>query len=147
MTTSRDKYHTKMVETVVDYNYLNSAPLSNGNIRQSISKVITEKKVDECNITLDSHNVNMDDVCQYPVTTNTQEENANTILTSERINNSDVLAETLKVLTVNNVGYYNSDENYAGGDPERDPKVAIHTSDGNKIKVTDTSNGNLQQNY
>ena len=75
--------------------------------------------------------------------TNTQGENANAILTSERINNSDVLAETLKGLTINNDGYYNSDENYAEGDLASDPNGATHTSDGNKRKVTDTSNGNL----
>ena len=56
----------------------------------------------------------------------------------------DTLAETLKVLTINDAGYYNSGKNYAEGDPASNPKVATHTSDGNKIKVTDTSNGYLQ---
>ena len=83
--------------------------------------------------------------CQSPVTTNTKGQNANTILTSQRINNLDTLAETLKVLTINDAGYYNSGKNYAEGDPASNPKVATHTSDGNKIKVTDTSNVNLKQ--
>ena len=88
----------------------------------------------------------MDTFCQSPITTNTQGENTNAILTSERINNSDALEETLKVLTINNTGYYNSDENDAEGDPESDPKVATPTSHGNKRKFTDTSNRNLKNN-
>ena len=77
--------------------------------------------------------------------TNTQGENANSILTSERMNNSDALAETLKGLTINDDGYYNSDENDAEGDPKSNPKLATHTSDGKKRKVTDIINRNLQQ--
>ena len=86
----------------------------------------------------------MDNFCQSPVTTNTQGENANEILTSERMNNLDALAETLKLLTINDAGYYNSDANDAEGDPTSDPKSDTHTSDGKKRKVTDTSNVNLQ---
>ena len=70
------------------------------------------------------------------------------ILTSDGLNNSDVMAETLKGLTINNTRYYKSDsakENDTKGDPESNPKVATHTSDGNKRKVTDTSNRDLQQ--
>ena len=88
----------------------------------------------------------MDIFCQPPVTTNIQGENANEILTSERINYLDALAETLKGLTINNAGYYHLDKNDAEGNPSSNPKVATHTSDRKKIKVTDTSNGNLQQN-
>ena len=60
----------------------------------------------------------MDTFCHYLVTTNTQGENANAILTIERINNSDALVEMLKRLKINNAGYYNSDKN----DTERDPE-------------------------
>ena len=52
----------------------------------------------------------------------------------------DVLAEILKGLTINDTGYYELDsanENYAKGDPAKDPKVATHTSDGKRRKVTD----------
>ena len=87
----------------------------------------------------------MDTSCHSPIMYNTKRVNANTLLTSERINNSDALAETLKVLTINDTGYYNSDKNDAAGDPAKDPKVATHTSDKKKRKVTDTSNRNLQQ--
>ena len=84
----------------------------------------------------------------FSQTSNTQRENKNTILTSEKRDKSDTLAETLKGLTINNAGYYESDSvnaNGAKGDPASDPKISNHTSDVNKIKVTDTSNGDLQQ--
>ena len=102
MGTSREKYYMKMYENLVDYNDCNNAPLSNDKIRQTISKVIIEKEADERDITSDCHNVTMDNFFQYPVTTNTQGENANAISTSERVNNSDVLAKTLKLLKINN---------------------------------------------
>ena len=86
----------------------------------------------------------MDNFYQSPVTTNTQGDNVNAILTSERINTSDDLAKTLKGLTINDAGYYNSDKNDSEGDPASNPKVDTHTSDGMKRKVTDTRNGNLQ---
>ena len=107
----------------------------NGNIQQEIHKFFEEEE-------LDAHNVTADTFCQSPVI---QEENAKAILTSKRLNNSDALSETLKILTIKNSGYYNSDENDAEGDPERYPKVGTHINDGNKRKVADTSNGNLQQ--
>ena len=40
MATLRDKYYTKMLETLVDYNDHNNATLSNENLRQKISKVV-----------------------------------------------------------------------------------------------------------
>ena len=43
MATSRDKYYTKMYETLIDYNYHNDAPLSNANIQDAIYKVIEEE--------------------------------------------------------------------------------------------------------
>ena len=87
----------------------------------------------------------MDTFCQPPITPNTQGENANAILTSERLNNPDALAETLPGLTINHAGYYNSEKNDVEGNPEKYLKLATHTSDGKKRKFTDTSNGNLQQ--
>ena len=93
----------------------------------------------------------MDNFCQSPVTTSTQGENAKVIFTSERQNILDVLTETLKVLTIdstiNNSACYNSDEDDAESNPERDPLVANHASDRNKRKVTDTdtTNGNSKQ--
>ena len=63
----------------------------------------------------------------------------------------DVLAETLKGLTIDSTikyyAYYDSDENDAEGNPKSDPLLDTHTSDGKKIKVTDTDtiNGNSPQ--
>ena len=37
MATMKDKYYTKMLETLVDYNNRNNAPLANEEIRQAVS--------------------------------------------------------------------------------------------------------------
>ena len=44
MATPRDKYYTKMLETLVDYNEHNNAPLSIEKLRHEISKVIVEEE-------------------------------------------------------------------------------------------------------
>ena len=95
MATPRDKYYTKMYKTLVDYNDRKDAPVSNEKIQQEMRKLITKEEADARNITSDSHNATADNFCQTPVTPNTQRENENAILTSERLNNLDVLAETL----------------------------------------------------
>ena len=90
----------------------------------------------------------MDTLSQTPITPNKQGENENTILTREKRNNLNALEETIKRLTINDAGYYEADSenaNDAKGDPASDPKVATHTSDRNKIIVTNTSNRYLQQ--
>ena len=93
----------------------------------------------------------MNNFCQSPVTTKTQGENRNAIFISERINTSDMLAETLKVLTldstINDSAYCHSDENDAEINSKSDLLVATHTSDRKKRKVTntDTTNKNSQQ--
>ena len=59
------------------------------------------------------------------------------------------LTETPKLLMIdstrNDSTYYDLDENDAEEDPKRNPLVATHTSDRNKIKFTDTDNTN--RNY
>ena len=122
MVTPRDKCYTKIYETLVDYNDCNDAPFSNDNIRQAIIKFIAKEEVDSHNITLYAHNGTADTFCQTPVTPNTKVENENMILTSERLNNSGVLAETLKGLTIIDSGYYESDENDAKDDPVKKSK-------------------------
>ena len=92
MDTTRDKYYTKMLETLVDYNNRNNAPLSNDKLWQAISTVMEKMEEEERNFILDSNNLNMDTFCQFPVTTNTQGDNANAVFTSERQNTLDVLA-------------------------------------------------------
>ena len=86
--------------------------------------------MDDYNITLDSHSVTEDN---FRHTSNTQRENANKILTSEKVDKSDALAETLKGSKINDAGYYESDlanMNGAKGDPTSDLRMDTHTSDG-----------------
>ena len=95
----------------------------------------------------------MDIFYQSSVTTNTQRENANAIFASKKRNTSDMLAETLKGLTldstINNSANYNSEEDDAESDAKINMLVTTHTSDRKRIKVTDndTTNGNYPQNY
>ena len=60
----------------------------------------------------------------------------------------DTLVEALNKLTINDAVYYESDSANAKDtkvNPTSDPNTATHTSDGKKRKVTETSNGYLQQ--
>ena len=101
--------------------------------------------MDAHNIASDSHNVTADTFSQTP---NTQGYHANAILTSEKLDTSDDLAEMLKDFTINDAGYYVSDSanaNDAKGDPASDTKTFTRTSDRKKINVTDTSIRILQQ--
>ena len=43
MFTPRERYYTKMLETLFDYNDHNNTPLSNDNIRQEISTIAAEE--------------------------------------------------------------------------------------------------------
>ena len=85
--------------------------------------------------------------CQSPITTNTQGKIAN--VPNERQIYANVLSETIigfRILTLdstmNSSEYYHSEENDAENDPNRYPKVATHSSDRKKIKVTDTDTTN-----
>ena len=42
MATTKDKYNTKFLETLAEYNIHHNAPLSNGKLRQPISRVMAE---------------------------------------------------------------------------------------------------------
>ena len=86
---------------------------------------------------------------QHPVPTNTQGVIAN--VTNERRIYLDILAEKIKRFngltiqsTINDSAYYNSEKDDAESDPNINPKVATHTSDGKKRKLnyTDTTNRN-----
>ena len=74
-----------------------------------------------------------------PATTNIQGEISN--VTNERRISSEILEETIKGFngltiqsTINNSGYYNSEEDYAESDPNSDPKLDTPTSDRKKKK-------------
>ena len=110
-----------------------------------------EERKAECNV----NNVTMDTFChQSPITTNTQREITN--VTNEMRISSKILEEMIKRFngltiqsTINDYEYYNSEEDDAESNPNSDPKVATHTSDGKKGKVADidTTNGNFHTNY
>ena len=71
-------------------------------------------------------------------------------MTSEKLDKLNDLEETLKELTINDDGYYESESsnrNDTRGDPASDPKTVTHTSDRKKINFTDTRNRDLQQKY
>ena len=75
MTTLREKYYSKMLETLVDYNDSKNAPLSNDKLQQAMSTVTEKEEAEESNKIPDANNVTMDNFCQSPVTTNTQGDN------------------------------------------------------------------------
>ena len=103
---------------------------------------------EEFNTDHNANNMNMDTFChQSPVTTNKQGEIAN--VTHERQKISDILAVMIKGFnglmiqsTINDSVYYNLEEYDAEIDPNRNSKVAIHTSDRKIRKVTDTDTTN-----
>ena len=85
----------------------------------------------------------MDTFCQSPVPTNTQENITN--VPNERQIYSNILVEMIKEFkgltlqsTINDYAYYHSEENYSESDPNSNPKLATHTSDRKKRKLTDT---------
>ena len=59
MATPKDKYYTKFLETIIDYNDHNNAPLSNENLQQSISKVMAETEYEERDAKCNADNVTM----------------------------------------------------------------------------------------
>ena len=153
MATTKDKYYTKMLETLVDYNDRNNAPLSKEKILQAVSRVMAETEGEECDSERNANNVTMDIFFnRYPIMTNTQGEIAN--VTNERQISLNILAETIKGFngltiqsTINDSLYYDSDEDDAESDQKSDSLVATHTSDRNERKIndTDTTNRNSPQ--
>ena len=67
--------------------------MSNENIQDAMHKVISEEESDSHKITSDAHNVTADTFSQ---TSNTQRDNANAILTSEKLDKLGALTELLK---------------------------------------------------
>ena len=78
MATTKEKYHTKMLETLVDYNDCNNSQLSREKPQQAVSKFIEETEEEERDTKHNVNNVTMDSFCcQSLVTTNTQGEIVN----------------------------------------------------------------------
>ena len=89
------KKHTKMMETIVDYNDHKNLLLYNEKLQQSVSKVMAETEEEEGDTKRDTNNMTMDTLfCQSPVTTNTQRKDAN--VANERQIYSNIPAETIK---------------------------------------------------
>ena len=133
MENSWDKYYKELLRTITDFNNRNDVPLFNEKIQEAIHKVIVEEESD-------AHNVTADNFSQTP---NTQRDNSNSILTSEKLDKLEEMTETLKDLTINNAEYYVSDSenvNDTKDNPASDTKTVTHTSDRKKRNVMDTSN-------
>ena len=88
-------------------------------------------------------NVTTYNFIQTPITTNAQINKID--VANERQISSESLAETIKGFnkltlqsTINDSAYDHSNKNVAESDPESDPLVDTHTSDGKKRKITDT---------
>ena len=102
MATPKDNFFEKMLETIVDHNNRRNAPFLNENIQQAVSKVMAETEDEERNsnnVTMEESNANsvtMDTLCQSPVTTNIQRNNAN--FPNERRISSVILAERIKMI-------------------------------------------------
>ena len=80
---------------------------------------------------------------------NTKRENENAIFTSEKLDKSENLEDTLNYLTINDAKYYVTNSATASdtqGDLTRDSTTVTHTSNG-KETFMDTINGNFEQNY
>ena len=84
------------MRTTTYFNNRNDAPLSNEQIQEAMHKLISEEEVDAHNITVDT----------FSQKSNTQRDNANTILTREKLDKLDGLVEKLKDLTINDTEYY-----------------------------------------
>ena len=111
---------------------------------------MAETEEEERDAKFNANNVTMDTFFnQYPLTINTQRKDAN--VKNKRRISSNILAEIIKEFngstiksTFNYSACYDSEEDGAESDPKNDSLVAIHTSDGNKRKITDndTNTGN-----
>ena len=111
MATTKEKYYTKMLETLVYYNDRNNEPLSNEKLRRAVSEFMAETEEEERDAEWNANYLTMDTfLCQSPVITNTQGEISN--VRNERRISSEILAETIKVFneltiqsTINNSEY------------------------------------------
>ena len=83
MANSRDKYYTELLRTITYCNNHNDAPLSNEKIREAIHKSIAEEESDVHTVTVGT----------FIQTSNTQIENTNAILTSEKLDKLEDMAE------------------------------------------------------
>ena len=94
MATSKDKYYTEMCNTINDYNDFNNTPWSNVKIQEAIGKAMEEESI------MDANDVTVD---TFSRAYNTQRENANAIFTSENLDKSDELLDSVKNFKINDI--------------------------------------------
>ena len=69
MATPKEKYYTKLLETVIDYNDNHNELLSNEELRKAISTVMAETEEEELAAKRNSNNVTMDTLYRSTVMT------------------------------------------------------------------------------
>ena len=125
MATSKDKYYTEICNTLTGYNDRNNMSLSNMNILEAIRKFMEEESI------MDANNVTGDTISHA---SSAYRGNTNTIFTSEKIDKSDKIVDSVKNLTINNAKYYKSHTATASdaqGDITCNPETVTHTRNGN----------------
>ena len=129
MATQKEEYYTDLLETMIKHNYFSKTPLSKEKLLQGINTIVAETEDKERNI----NNGTTETLIRPPVTTNAPREK--TDIANERQFYSEIW--TLQS-TINDSADDHSNKNVAERDPETDPLVATHTSDGKERKITDT---------
>ena len=95
MATPRDEYYTKILGTLIYHNNCHKEPLSSEELRQAVSRVMSETEEEECDAKCNTNNVTMDDFIQSPVTINAPRNKAN--VPNQRQITSGIMAEEIKV--------------------------------------------------
>ena len=84
----------KILETRINHNDRQNAPLSSEKLQQAVSRVTAETEEEERDTERNANNVTMDTLLQSPLMINKQRICAN--VTNERQIASDILKETIK---------------------------------------------------
>ena len=125
MATPKDKYYTKLLETLIEYNCHHNAPLSNETLRKAISTFMKEMEEEERDAKHNVNNVTMDTFYKSPFIINTKGNIAN--ISNESQISSKILAEIIKGFKgftlqskIYNSLYYHSEEDDAESDTNSD---------------------------
>ena len=66
MATPKDKYYTKLLETVIEYNDHHNAPLSNEKLQQAIGTFVADMEEEERGTKRNANNVTMNTFQSVP---------------------------------------------------------------------------------
>ena len=95
MASTKEKYYTKILENIVDYNDRNNTPFSNEKLRKAVSKIVAETEEEEHDAKRYANNVTIYTLCHKSIDiTNTQGKISN--VTNERLISYDILVEAIK---------------------------------------------------